>query len=84
MVSHLCSFWKPYTNERIDNILSYIWHIWVCIHECVCVNVIVVCVLVKTATELEWGLGLAELCDIPVLSSVQDTKKPCWVYLCVK
>jgi hypothetical protein len=43
----------------------------------VCVNVIVVYVLVKTATELEWGLGLVKLYDIPVLSSVQDMKKPC-------
>jgi hypothetical protein len=36
---------------------------------CVCVNVIVMCVLVKTVTEMEWGVGLAELYDTPVLSS---------------
>jgi hypothetical protein len=38
---------------------------------------IFIIILVKTATELEWGVELAELYDIPVLSSVQDTKKPC-------
>jgi hypothetical protein len=43
----------------------------------VCVNMIVVCVLVKTATKVEWGVELAELYYIPVLSSVQDMKKPC-------
>jgi hypothetical protein len=44
---------------------------------CVCVNMIVVRVLAKTATKVEWGVKLAELYDIPVLSSVQDMKKPC-------